>query len=302
MKEPISKGKSTTPKKVRVSQSTIDDIKRMGMKKALELAGQNASATQAGVTAEWAEGVRRMYGQKRYDAAAKAASTPAKPKSYGKNNAPSYRPATAGQVKFNASKAASASAQGKGPKSSMVAGRTSSTSAPKDTRSNATKLFDLFGGKNGTNPKSKEKAAYLEAEKKRVAAARKKEEAARAARNKQLKENMSAKHNLVCEQGATFTFQFVVKTGDTPWNLSGYTATMTIKPFIESTTATVTATTANGKIVLGTTNGQATTTLSAATTGALEPGRYVYDFVLNSGSVVTRLLEGKFVVTAGVTV
>jgi len=113
---------------------------------------------------------------------------------------------------------------------------------------------------------------------------------------------MSAKHNLVCEQGATFTFQFVVKTGDTPWNLSGYTATMTIKPFIESTTATVTATTANGKIVLGTTNGQATTTLSAATTGALEPGRYVYDFVLNSGSVVTRLLEGKFVVTAGVTV
>lgn len=160
MREPISKGKSTTPKKVRVSQSTIDDIKRMGMKKALELAGQNASATQAGVTAEWAEGVRRMYGQKRYDAAAKAASTPAKPKSYGKNNAPSYRPAT--------------------PTST----RTSSTGpAKKDTRSNATKLFDALSGKSGA-PKSKEKAAYLEAEKKRVAAARKKEAAARAARNR----------------------------------------------------------------------------------------------------------------------
>lgn len=64
----------------KVSQSTIDQIKKMGMAKALKLAGQNASATQAGVTAEWAEGVRRMYGQKRYDAAAKAAgsSTPAK--------------------------------------------------------------------------------------------------------------------------------------------------------------------------------------------------------------------------------
>lgn len=77
---------------------------------------------------------------------------------------------------------------------------------------------------------------------------------------------------------------------------------MTIKPFIESTTATITATTSNSKIVLGTTNGQAVTTLSATETAALDPGRYVYDFVLNSGSVVTRLLEGKFVVTAGVTV
>lgn len=75
----------------RVSQSTINDIKRMGMKKALELAGRNASATQAGVTAEWAEGVRRMYGQARYDAAVKGASKTAKPKSnftYGANSAP----------------------------------------------------------------------------------------------------------------------------------------------------------------------------------------------------------------------
>ena len=113
---------------------------------------------------------------------------------------------------------------------------------------------------------------------------------------------MSAKYNLVCEQGSTFVFQFVVKTGDTPWNLTGYTATMTIKPFIESTTTTIAATTANSKIVLGTTNGQATVTLSSSETGNIDPGRYVYDFVFDSGSVVTRLLEGKFVVTAGVTV
>lgn len=75
----------------RVSQSTINDIKRMGMKKALELAGRNASATQAGVTAEWAEGVRRMYGQARYDAAVKGTSKTTKPKSnftYGANSAP----------------------------------------------------------------------------------------------------------------------------------------------------------------------------------------------------------------------
>ena len=112
---------------------------------------------------------------------------------------------------------------------------------------------------------------------------------------------MSAKHNLVCEQGATFTFQFVVKTGDTPWNLSGYTATMTIKPFIESTSATVTATTANGKIVLDPLLGRATVTFSATDTN-IKAESYVYDFVFNSGSVITRALEGQFIVTAGVTV
>jgi hypothetical protein len=111
---------------------------------------------------------------------------------------------------------------------------------------------------------------------------------------------MSAKHNLVCEQGTTFTFNFTVKTSDTAWNLTGYTATMTVKPFIGSTTTTVSATNGNGKIVLGGTAGTVAVTLSSATTAAFTPGQYVYDFVLNSGSVVTRLLEGKFVVTASV--
>ena len=112
---------------------------------------------------------------------------------------------------------------------------------------------------------------------------------------------MSAKHNLVCEQGATFTFNFTIKTSDTAWNLTGYTATMTVRPFIGSTTTTVSATNANGKIVLGGAAGTVAVTLSSATTAAFTPGQYVYDLVLDSGSVVTRLLEGKFVVTASVT-
>ena len=112
---------------------------------------------------------------------------------------------------------------------------------------------------------------------------------------------MSAKYNLVCEQAATFTFQFTVKTDDTPWNLTGYSATMTVRPFIGANTTTFVASTANGKIVLGTTNGVATVTVSSTETAAIDPARYAYDFVLNSGSVVTRLLEGKFVVTPAVT-
>jgi len=113
---------------------------------------------------------------------------------------------------------------------------------------------------------------------------------------------VSAKYNLVCEQAATFSLQFTIKTGDTAWDLTGYTATMTVKPFPNSTTTTVSATNANGKIVLGGSAGTVTITLSSTETGALTPGKYDYDFVLDSGSVVTRLLEGKFIVTAGVTV
>lgn len=113
---------------------------------------------------------------------------------------------------------------------------------------------------------------------------------------------MSAKHNLVCEQAATFILNFTIKTGDTAWNLTGYTATMTVRPFIGSTTTTVSATTENEKIFLGTTNGGVTVALTSEETAGLAAGRYVYDFVLDSGATVTRLLEGAFVVTPGVTV
>lgn len=112
---------------------------------------------------------------------------------------------------------------------------------------------------------------------------------------------MSAKHNLVCEEGATFTFNFTIKTSDTAWNLTNYTATMTVRPFVGSSTTTVLATNDNGKIVLGGSAGTVAVTLNATTTADLTPGKYVYDLVLDSGTVVTRLLEGKFVVTPSVT-
>ena len=76
---------------------------------------------------------------------------------------------------------------------------------------------------------------------------------------------------------------------------------MTVRPFVGATTTTVVATTANGQIVLDAINGRATVTLSDTVTGAISAGRYAYDFVLDSGSVVTRILEGKFIVTGAVT-
>ena len=113
---------------------------------------------------------------------------------------------------------------------------------------------------------------------------------------------MSAKYNLVCDQATTFNFQFVVNNDSTPWNLTGYTATMTVRPFVGASTTTVVASTANGRIVLGGALGRVTVTIDAATTGNITASRYAYDLVLDSGSEVTRILEGKFVVTGAVTV
>ena len=112
---------------------------------------------------------------------------------------------------------------------------------------------------------------------------------------------MSAKYNLVCDQATTFEFQFQILNDTTPWNLNGYTGTMTVRPFVGASTTTVVASTANGRMVFDAINGRVTVTLSSTITGAIDAGRYAYDLVLNSGSVVTRILEGKFIVTGAVT-
>jgi hypothetical protein len=111
---------------------------------------------------------------------------------------------------------------------------------------------------------------------------------------------VSAKYNIVCDQATTFNLEFTIQTGNTLWNLTNYSATMTIRPFVGSNTTTLVLTNGNG-ITLGGAAGTVDITISAAVTADFEPSRYAYDFVLNSGTVVTRLLEGKFIVTAGVT-
>ena len=112
---------------------------------------------------------------------------------------------------------------------------------------------------------------------------------------------MSAKYNLVCDQATTFNFQFQIKNDSTPWDLTGYTGVMTVRPFVGAQTTTVVASTANGAMVLTALTGRINVTLSAATTADIAAGRYSYDLVLDSGSTVTRILEGKFIVTGAVT-
>ena len=110
-----------------------------------------------------------------------------------------------------------------------------------------------------------------------------------------------ATYNMVVPQATTFQFASVIKEDSTPWDLTNYTGTMTVRPFLGSTTTTLVASTANGKMTLGGTSGTITVDLSAVDT-AIKAEPYVYDLMLDSGTTVTRALEGQFIVTAGVTV
>lgn len=112
---------------------------------------------------------------------------------------------------------------------------------------------------------------------------------------------MTASYNLVCPQATTFTFAFRPQTDGVDWDLTGYTAIMTVRPFAGSTTTTLLATTENGKIDINLATSVVTVTFTALET-AIKAETYAYDFMFDSGSVITRLLEGKFLVPIGVTV
>ena len=77
---------------------------------------------------------------------------------------------------------------------------------------------------------------------------------------------------------------------------------MTVRPFVGASTTTVVASTDNGMISVDGPNGRITVTIDAVTTGNIAASRYSYDLVVDSGSVVTRILEGKFIVTGAVTI
>ena len=113
---------------------------------------------------------------------------------------------------------------------------------------------------------------------------------------------MSSKYNLVCDQATTFNFQFTISNDNVPWDLTNYTGTMTVRPFVGASTVTVVASTANGRMVLGGPAVSVNVSIDATTTGDISAGRYAYDLVLSSVGEVTRILEGKFVVTGAVTV
>lgn len=130
------KPKSVRPKNVnkniKVSQSEIDSIKKLGMSKALKIAGMNKGSVQQGAVASFAEGVRRLYGETRYQNAMytpKASPGPVGSASNVREGRSTARPAAKGASK-GGGKAASGSklVQPKPSRSNVREGR---VAAPK---------------------------------------------------------------------------------------------------------------------------------------------------------------------------
>ena len=109
---------------------------------------------------------------------------------------------------------------------------------------------------------------------------------------------MAAFTELNIEQYATFsTTVNVENSAGAAVNLFGYTAASQIRKSYYSSTANSFTTT-----VTGIANGEITLAMTAANTGNLTPGRYLYDLVITAPSgTKTRVVEGIVNVLAGVT-
>ena len=112
------------------------------------------------------------------------------------------------------------------------------------------------------------------------------------------------RYDLAINQGATFSLAATWRDSNgTAVNLTGYTARLQIRSAYDSSTTTVSLTSAAGDIVLGGAAGTIVATISATATAALASSfSGVWDIELVSGSgVVTRLLEGAVTVSPEVT-
>jgi hypothetical protein len=107
-------------------------------------------------------------------------------------------------------------------------------------------------------------------------------------------------YNINCPQGATWDRTFTVTVGGTALDLTGYTAAMQVRESAGAATALISLTNGSG-ITLGGTAGSISLVIASTASASVAAGSYSYDLELNSGSTVTRLLEGAFNVTGNVT-
>ena len=123
----------------------------------------------------------------------------------------------------------------------------------------------------------------------------------------------AGKYNIVIEQGATYQIELQYKdSNNTPINLSGYSGRMQIRPSIGSPTSYLylssslqpDGTGLNFSGSNGTTppaSGSIGVFISATTSSLLTFTNGVYDLEIQSGSIVTRLLQGNVQLSKEVT-
>lgn len=109
-------------------------------------------------------------------------------------------------------------------------------------------------------------------------------------------------YNFTMDQGSNWNLNVVYKGSDgNPINLTGYTAAMQLRQNYNSDTAVLTLSTSNGGITITGAQGKLFLSATAAQTGSLDAGFYVYDLEITSGGVVTRIIQGQITVAGEVT-
>jgi hypothetical protein len=116
---------------------------------------------------------------------------------------------------------------------------------------------------------------------------------------------MAGRLDITIEQGATWARDILwMDDALSPIDVSSYTAAMQIRHSVDDTATLVSIASGTAALVVGTTDGKFTVTLSASVTAALDFDTAVYDFKVISPSpnlVATRLLEGTVTLRKAVT-
>jgi len=102
--------------------------------------------------------------------------------------------------------------------------------------------------------------------------------------------------NIVIPQGTTFSELFTSTESDgSATNLAGYTGVSKIRKYPGASDSTSFSVSITGS------TGEVTISMASSITNTLKPGRYYYDVYLTSASdVVSRMVEGQALVTAGI--
>jgi hypothetical protein len=116
-------------------------------------------------------------------------------------------------------------------------------------------------------------------------------------------QNKPAVVDLVIHQGSDFSHVVsVLDPSGAILNLTGYTARMQIRSYVDSIATLEDMTTGNGKIGLNGPAGQLTLQLTSAVTAAYTWRSGVYDLeIASSGAIVTRIMQGNVSLSPEVT-
>ena len=108
-------------------------------------------------------------------------------------------------------------------------------------------------------------------------------------------------YNITVWQGADYDKTFTVTQNGTALNWTGYSARMQVRDSSDATATLLSLTNGSG-ITLGGTAGTIAIAITSTQSAAISAGAYAYDLELvSSGNIVTRLLQGAFIVSGNVT-